>query len=93
MIYLAKWKVLQGFFLFRCNLVLYHKKAYNYLNIEGNFLDIYFWIALMVSQRSLWMEFATMPFLSLPQSKGVFLPLARDLVVNGCGLPYINLSN
>ena len=62
--------------------VLYCKKAYNYLNIEENILGIYFWIALMVGQRSSQMEFVTMSFLLLPQSKGVFLRLARDLVVN-----------
>jgi hypothetical protein len=60
------------------------QKAYNYLNIKERNLDIYFQIALTVSQRSLWTEFATMSFLSLPQSKGVFLRSARDLVVNGC---------
>ena len=72
--------------------VLYCEKAYNYLNIKEKILDIYFRIALMVSQRSLRTEFATMSFLSLPQSKGVFLRSARDLVVNGCGLPYLELD-
>ena len=62
--------------------VLYCKKAYNYLNIKEKNLDIYFRIALMVSQRSLWTEFATMSILSLPQSKSVFLRSSRDLVVN-----------
>ena len=64
------------------------EKAYNYLNIKEKNLDIYFRIALMVSQRSLRTEFATMSFLSLPQSKSVFLRSSRDLVVNGCGLSY-----
>ena len=40
----------------------------------------------MVSQRSLRTEFATMSFLSLPQSKSVFLRSSRDPVGNGCGL-------
>ena len=44
----------------------------------------------MVNQRSLQREFAIMSFLSLPQSKGVFLRSACDLVTNGCGLPYNN---
>ena len=73
--------------------VLYCGKAYNYLNIKENFLDIYFQIALMVGQRSSRTEFATMPFLSLLQSKGVFLRLARDLVVNGRGIPYVVAQN
>ena len=66
--------------------VLYCKKAYNYLNIREKNLDIYFRIALMVNQISMRTEFATMSFLSLPQSKGVFLRSARDLVENGCTL-------
>ena len=69
--------------------VLYRKKGYNYLNIKEKKLYNYFRIALMVSQRSLRTEFATMSFLSLPQLKGVFLRSARDPVVNG--LPYISL--
>ena len=43
----------------------------------------------MVNKISLWTEFATMSFLSLPQSKGVFFQLARDLVVNGCSISYV----
>ena len=66
----------------RCNL------HYNYLNIQEKNFNIYFRIVLMVNQISLQTEFATMSFLSLPQSKGVFLRSARDLVVNGCGIPY-----
>ena len=46
----------------------------------------------MVGQSSSQMEFATMSFLSLPQSKGVFLQLACDPVVNGCGLPCTGLD-
>ena len=68
--------------------VLYCEKANNYLNIKEKKLDIYFRIALIIFQRSLQTEFANMFFSSLPQSKGVFLRLARDLVVCGCGLPY-----
>ena len=64
------------------------KKANNYLNIKEKKLGFYFQIALMVSQRSLQTEFAKMFFSSLLQAKGVFLRSARDLVVNGCGLPY-----
>ena len=49
--------------------------------------DIYFRIALIVSQRSLQTEFANMFF--LPQSKGVFLRLTHDrTVVCACGLLY-----
>ena len=70
--------------------VLYCEKANNYLNIKEKKLDIYFRIALIIFQRSLWTEFANMFFSSLPQSKGVFLRLARDLVVCGCSLPYMN---
>jgi hypothetical protein len=70
--------------------VLYCKKSYNYLNTKEKNLDIYFQIDLMVNQRSLQREFAIMSFLSLPQSKGVFLRSACDLVTNGCGLPYNN---
>ena len=69
--------------------VLYYEKAYNYLNIKEKILDIYFQIALMVNQRSLWTEFATMSLLLLPQSKGVFLQLACDLVIYGCSPPYV----
>ena len=68
--------------------VLYCKKAYNSLNIQEKNLDIYFQIALMVNQISLWTEFATMSFFSMPQSKGVFLQSARDLAENGCSIPY-----
>jgi hypothetical protein len=68
--------------------VLYCEKANNYLNIKGKKLDIYFWIALIVIQRSLRTEFAHMFFLSLLQAKGAFLRPARDVVEYGCGLPY-----
>ena len=40
----------------------------------------------MVSLRSLQTEFLTMSFLSLLQVKGIFLRLARDLVVNASPL-------
>ena len=89
-----KWFILQNgkcykvFLVWMQSSVLYCEKAYNYLNIKGNFLDIYFQIALMVGQRCSWMGFATMSFLSLPQSKGVFLWLAHDPVINGYSLPY-----
>ena len=79
--------VIRFFLVYMQSSILYYEKAYNYLNIKGKNLNIYFRIALMVSQKSLQMEFATMSFLLLPQSKGVFLRSARDLVVNGCGLP------
>jgi len=69
--------------------VLYCEKANNYLNIREKKLDIYFRIALIVSQRSLGTEFANMFFSSLPQSKGVFVQSAHDLVECGCGLPYL----
>jgi hypothetical protein len=69
--------------------VLYCKKTNNYLNIKGKKLYIYFWITLIVIQRSLRTEFANMFFLSLLQAKGAFLRLARDVVKYGCGLPYI----
>ena len=84
--------VIRFFLVWMQSSVLYCKKAYIYLNIKENFLDIYFQIALMVGQRSLQMEFATMS-LSLSQSKCVFLQLACDLVVNGCGLPYELIMN
>ena len=88
-----KWFILQNgkcykvFLVWMQSSVLYCEKAYNYLNIKETFLDIYFQIALMVGQRSSWMEFTTMS-LSLPQSKGVFLWLACDPVINGYSLPY-----
>ena len=69
--------------------VLYCEKANNYLNIKEKKSDIYFRIVLRVSQRSLWTEFTNMFFSLLPQSKGVFLQLARDRTVCGCGLPYL----
>ena len=84
--------VIRFFLVWMQSSVLYCKKAYNYLNIKENFLDIYFQIALMVGQRSLQMEFATMS-LSLSQSIYIFLQLACDLVVNGCGLPYELIIN
>ena len=68
--------------------VLYCEKANNYLNIKEKKSDIYFRIVLRVSQRSLWTEFTNMFFSLLPQSKGVFLQLARDRTTCGCGLPY-----
>ena len=68
--------------------VLYCEKANNYLNIKEKKLNIYFQIVLIVSQRSLRTEFTNTFFSLLPQSKGVFLQLARDWTVCGCGLPY-----
>ena len=85
-----KWFILQNgkcYKVFSCLDAIFNIILYNYLNIKENNLDIYFQIALMVSQRSLWMEFATMSLLSLPQSKSVFLELSCDLIINGCGLP------
>ena len=67
---------------------LYCEKANNYLNIREKKSNIYFRIVLIVSQRSLRTEFTNMFFSLLLQSKGVFLQLARDRTVCGCGLPY-----
>jgi len=84
-----KWFILQNG---KCYTVFSHldtifsiiwRKANNYLNIKEKYLNIYFRIALMISQRSLRTEFANMSFSSLPQSKGVFWRSARDLVVCG----------